>query len=84
MIYVCTNIGLVVLDNEKKEIKDTYYPFDNPVIYDATIFNDSFFVATNNGIYKAAKSSSFLNDKNQWTQESKFTPQPIERKILSK
>jgi ligand-binding sensor domain-containing protein len=70
IIYVCTNIGLVVFDNDKKEIKDTYYPYDNPLIYDVTIFNDTIYTATDNGIYKASKNSSFLNDKNQWTQES--------------
>ena len=70
IIYVCTNIGLVVLNNAKKEIKDTYYPYDNPVIYDVTIYNDSLFLATDAGIYKAPKDGTFLNDKNQWTHET--------------
>ncbi|MFT4600632.1 MAG: ligand-binding sensor domain-containing protein [Arenicella sp.] len=70
IIYVCTNIGLVVLDNQRKEIKDTYYPYDNPVVNDATVFEDTLFLATAQGIYKAHIDAPFLNDKNQWTQET--------------
>ncbi|UKN00144.1 hypothetical protein K6119_10400 [Paracrocinitomix mangrovi] len=73
IIYVATNIGLVVLDNAKKEIKDTYYPFDDPQIFDVTIFKDSIYCATENGIYHAHKDQSFLNDKNNWSKPS-FMP----------
>lgn len=66
LIYCATNIGLVVIDNARKEIKDTYYPFDNPVINDITIYNDTIYCATNDGIYYAGKNQSFLNDKTQW------------------
>ena len=65
-IYCATNVGLVLIDNQRKEIKDTYYPFDNPIIYDVTIFNDTLYCATNDGIYYAGKNQSFLNDKTQW------------------
>jgi ligand-binding sensor domain-containing protein len=68
LIYIATKIGLVVLDNVRKEIKDTYYPFDNPVINDVTIFKDTIYAATNNGIYFAAKTQSYLNNKDNWTK----------------
>ena len=70
LIYVACNIGLVVIDNSKKEIKDTYYPYDNPSINDVTVFQDTLFAATTNGIYQAHKNTPFLNDKNQWTQKT--------------
>jgi ligand-binding sensor domain-containing protein len=70
LIYVASNIGLVVIDNAKKEVRDTYYPYDDPVINDVTIFDDTIFCATPLGIYQAHKNQAFLNDKNQWTQKS--------------
>jgi ligand-binding sensor domain-containing protein len=69
-IYISTSLGLVLFDNDKKEIKDTYYPYENPVIYDATIYEDTIFVATANGIYFAHKNRPFLNDINQWTKKT--------------
>ena len=54
-IYVATGIGLIVFDNSKKEIKDTYYPYAEPVVYDVTVYRDTIFAATENGIYFAPK-----------------------------
>lgn len=80
-IYCATNIGLVIIDNEKKEIKDTYYPFDNPVIFDITIFQDTIYCATNDGIYYAGKNQSFLNDKTQW-QHFNSLPSNLENQSI--
>ena len=74
IIYVATNIGLVVVDNDEKEIRDTYYPYDNPEIYDITILSDTLYAATEQGIFYAHKDQPFLNDKNQW---SKMTSLPF-------
>lgn len=74
LVYIATSVGLVILDNSRKEIKDTYYPYDNPNINDVTIFHDSIYVATVQGIYTAHKDQPFLNDKDQWT---KVTTIPI-------
>ncbi len=65
-IYVATGIGLILFDNEKKEIKDTYYPYEEPVILDVTIYNETLYVATQEGIYFAPKNRPFLNDHTQW------------------
>ena len=70
LIYISTGIGLVVFDNANKEIKDTYYPYTNPVIYDAAVHQDTLYVGTDDGIYLAHKDKAFLNDKNQWTKKS--------------
>lgn len=66
LIYIATKEGLVILDNAKKEIKDTYYPYDNPSVNDVTIYQDTLYVSTSQGIYYAHKEQTFLNDKNQW------------------
>ena len=65
-IYVSTGIGLILFDNEKKEIKDTYYPYEDPVVFDATIYKETLYVATDRGIYFAPKNRPFLNDHTQW------------------
>jgi hypothetical protein len=66
IIYISTGIGLIVFDNTKKEIKDTYYPYLNPVVYDVTIYKDTIYAATEKGIYFAPKSAEFLNDLANW------------------
>ncbi len=74
LLYISTGIGLVVFDNERKEVKDTYYPYDDPSIFDVTILNDTLYTATANGIYFAPKNRAFLNDKTQWEKLSVLPP----------
>lgn len=71
-IYIASGIGLILFDNERKEIKDTYYPYEDPEILDVAIYNDTLYVATTNGIYFAPKDRPFLNDKNQWEKQEDF------------
>jgi len=71
-IYVATGIGLILFDNDKKEIKDTYYPYEDPVVFDVAIYNDTLFAATDQGIYYAPKDRPFLNDQNQWEKKDDF------------
>lgn len=71
-IYIATGIGLIVFDTVKKEIKDTYFPYDDPVVYDVTIYHDTLFTATENGIYHAPKDKSFLNDYTNWDKKIDF------------
>jgi ligand-binding sensor domain-containing protein len=68
-IFISCNIGVVIYDIEKNEIEDTYYPYLNAVINDVAIFNDSIYVATNQGIYNAHKDQNYLNDINQWQKK---------------
>lgn len=77
LIYVCTGIGLVVFDNLKKEIRDTYYPYSDPDINDVTIYNDTIYAATENGVYFAGKNMGFLNDYNNWTKKTDFPPSVV-------
>ncbi len=68
--FISTNIGMVLYDIVKKEIKDTYYPYASPVVFDATTYKDTIYLATQNGIYQAHKDKPFLNDQNQWIKKS--------------
>jgi len=71
-IYIASSIGLILFDNEKKEIKDTYYPYEDPEVLDVAIYHDTLYVATTQGIYYAPKDRPFLNDKNQWEKKNDF------------
>lgn len=68
-IYIASGIGLIVFDNDRKEVKDTYYPYSEPVVYDVTIYRDTIFVATEKGIYFAPKSREYLNDFTNWEKK---------------
>ncbi|MBA3705014.1 MAG: hypothetical protein H0W84_03685, partial [Bacteroidetes bacterium] len=54
--YLSCGFGVVVIDMDKEEVKDTYYigPNGNPInVLDITSDGTSFFAATEGGIYKA-------------------------------
>ena len=78
-IYVSTGIGLILFDNEKKEIKDTYYPYEDPVVFDASIYHDTIYAATERGIYFAPKDRPFLNDHTQWQQFENLDPNVVNK-----
>lgn len=80
-VYIATGIGLILFDNEKKEIKDTYYPYEEPVIYDVAIYNDTLYAATEQGIYFAPKDRPFLNDKNQWEKKTNLPASVVDGKF---
>ena len=61
--YISTNIGLVLFDVKRKEIKNTYR-FDASV-NSSVITADSILCATDNGIYKGCVNDNLL-DKTKW------------------
>ena len=68
--YLSCSFGLVLLDIEKKEIKETYNLIINgdfSQITGCTSMNDSLYISTPNGIYRADKNSNLLNDFNNWS-----------------
>ena len=68
-VYICTGFGIVVIDLNKKEVKDTYILGDNNTqvkVSDLHISNDSIFALTDFGIKAAVLSSNFLSDANSW------------------
>ena len=60
--YISTNIGLVVFDVKRREIKNTYR-LDSPV-NTSVIINDSLFCGTDAGIYLGLTSSNLLDIAN--------------------
>ena len=68
-VYVCLGFGIVVIDVEKEEIKDTYIVGDNNsqiAVLDLHISQDYIYALTNNKIKYAPVNSSFLSDATVW------------------
>ena len=61
--YISTNIGLVLFDISRREIKNTYR-LDSPVLT-SVIINDSLFCGTDAGIYLGNTRENLL-DKSKW------------------
>ena len=61
--YLSTNIGLVIFDIKRCEIKNTYR-FDTPV-NTSVIYNDTLYCATYNGVFKGDISDNLM-DKTNW------------------
>lgn len=69
-VYFACGFGIVVLDLERKEIKDTYYIGTNGTAVDvkSVALNDTYiFAATDNGVYQAARNNPNLSDFNNWS-----------------
>lgn len=68
--YLSTGFGIVVLDTENEEIKDTYYigSLGEKIIVNEITSNGTFlYAATEYGIYKASLDEPFLADYNNWS-----------------
>ena len=68
--YLSCSFGLVLVDLEKIEIKDTYIIIENDAsvsITDCCFLGDSIIVATEIGLYYANQFASNLSDYNNWS-----------------
>lgn len=68
--YVCTDFGVVVLDLLRREVKETWYlgPGGTMIpIYDLVAVGDSLYVASSNGLLRAAKEEPHLAIADRWT-----------------
>lgn len=75
LAYLCTDFGLVVLDYNKMEIKESYGKIGkegNPLqVFSGTVYNDSIFLATQEGpIASSAAPTNNLMDFNNWRRYS--------------
>ncbi len=71
--YLCCAFGIVKIDIQKAEVAETWYLGSNNNLnaaYDLTTFNNSWFVATNHGIFWAVKTGSNLQDYRNWQQQT--------------
>ena len=72
-IYVCTGFGIVVVDLEKEEIKDTYLigALNSQVkVKDIHISNDTIYALTENEIKCAPLNNGFLSNSGVWSSHS--------------
>lgn len=72
LAYLCCDFGVVVLDPQRREIKDTYHlgPNGDPIIVNDLGFDDSlFYAATEKGIYMAKVDDPFLSNYAVWNQD---------------
>ena len=66
--YLSTGFGIVVLDMQKLEIKDTYFiTVAQDAVNAIAFYKDSIYAAANNGVYRAAISGQNLSDFGSWT-----------------
>jgi ligand-binding sensor domain-containing protein len=71
--YLSCGFGIVVLNLEKKEIRDTYYIGENGSqsnVYDMSFDGTWLYAATESGVYKADINSPNLIDYNNWSRIS--------------
>lgn len=72
LVYVCCGFGIVVINLDKMEVKDTYIIGENSSylsINDIALYNDKLYAATSSGIYYADHDNNNLADFSQWTRD---------------
>ncbi len=67
--FLSTGFGIIKLDIQRQEIKETYFIGDNGTnifVNDLTFFNDTIYAVTNSGIYVANQNNSNLANFQNW------------------
>lgn len=70
LAYLSTDVGIVVLDLERVEVKETYTFISNSEnipVKELTFDDTYFYAATPKGMYRASKNSIRLQDFSEWT-----------------
>lgn len=73
-VLVATNFGIVIIDVERKEIKDTWFPNNNrkaTVTYQTAATSDSLYVVTEEGLFSTPIKNNWVAP-NQWIHLSAF------------
>jgi len=71
--YLSCGFGIVVVNLDKAEIKDTYFIGDDggqQAVYDVAVFQGMIYAATEKGILKAPESGANLLDYTSWMEEN--------------
>lgn len=75
--YVATGFALVVIDPNKNEVKDTYYPTNGAAgVNDVAFLNDSIYALSDTKLYRGLATSPFLADPSQWITDNR-PPVPV-------
>lgn len=67
--YIAARPGVIILDIERKEIKDTWNPSaggEQNEVFDIVIVNDTVFAATEKGLFKAPSANPGLSYFSNW------------------
>jgi len=73
LAYLACGFGIVVIDMDKKEVKDSYYIGPNASsieVYSIAFDNEYIYAAAESGVYFANKNSPSLVDFNTWQKVS--------------
>lgn len=69
LAYLSTAVGIVVLDIQKKEVKDTYHPTNEDVEFlDLAFHQGRIYTITSEHVYFGNIVNPFLADPSQWTK----------------
>jgi hypothetical protein len=76
-IYICTDFGVVLLNPDKKEIKDTYYPTngEEPIV-DITLKNKTLFTLTPTRLFTGMEADPLLPAPQGWTHDVRLQEWP--------
>ncbi len=78
--FLSAGFGIVKLDIQRQEIKETYFIGDNGTnvfVNDLTFFKDSIYAVTNSGIYVANQNNSNLANFQNWKELSHYSDKSI-------
>lgn len=78
LAYLSCGFGIVVVNLDKKEIKETYFIGKDGAylnVFDLATDGNFFYAATESGIYKAAIANQNLQNYNNWVKEASI-PHP--------
>tara|TARA_B110000003_G_C16644670_1_gene531549 strand:+ start:31 stop:2238 length:2208 start_codon:yes stop_codon:yes gene_type:complete len=84
--YLSTSFGLILVDLEKEEIKDTYQVGENNNIHainGCAIKGDSIIIASSNGIYIANRNEQNLADASRWKKLTEYDGRSTYDNIIS-
>ena len=76
LVYVSTDFGLVVIDPDRLEVKDTYFIVENAgtlKVNRLVAWNGKFWAATSQGVYSASTNDPLLISYERWSREQFFT-----------
>lgn len=76
LAYLACGFGIVVLDTDREEIRETYLigpNGSNVNVLDITLSSTHIFAATDEGVFKASLSAPTLSNFNAWNKESSLS-----------
>jgi hypothetical protein len=85
LAYLATGFGIVVIDTDREEIKDTYIfgPNGNNIqVTDIAIDDSTIYATTNLGVYHASINEPFLSYYANWTRYTAIPAGPYNRVAL--